>query len=172
MAKVRTITIDNQSNVPVFLDRRLDEIDERKADAVFCIAGSKRILGKIRRIKVNSAAQRLSDAALQGLIYSKQAEIVLDMYIWSGGVKAIPENIYKLLKRAVCWRQLDDLSYMFGGLRYLQLIRETDNKNAEKRITRLMEQEDEPSLFDYFMAYFPDMLPWLAVCSLLLWRII
>jgi|GEM_PF-4377673 hypothetical protein len=171
MAKVRTISIEGSKNVPVFLDRRLDETDERKAAAVFCIAGSKRILGKIRRIKVNSVAQRLSDAALQGLIYSKQAEIALDMYIWSGGVKAIPENIYKLLKKAVCWRQLEDLSYQFGGLRYLQLIRETDNQNAEKRITRLMEQEDEASLFDYFMAYFPDMLPWLAVCALIISRL-
>ena len=172
MAKMRFVSLGVQSNVPVFLDKRLDEIDDEEADAIFCVACSKRILGKIRRIKINSAAQKLSDAALQGLIYSKQAEMALDMYIWGGGILSIPSNLYRLLKKEILWRRLDDAAYLFGGMRFLQMIKETDKKNSEKRISRILYQESEPNLLSYFMEYFLDMLPWLAVCSLLLTRII
>lgn len=172
MNKARVNCFVANGMVPVYYDKRLDGIDNEKADAIFCLAGSKRILGKIRRIKINSAAQKLSDAALQGLIYSKEAEIALGMYIWGGGILSIPVNLYRLLKKEIFWRSLDDTSYLIGGMRFLQMIKETDKKNSEKRISRILYQESEPNLLSYFVEYFLDMLPWLAVCSLLLTRII
>ncbi len=171
MNKARVHRAVGTAEVPVYYDKRLDDYSE-EADVVFCISSSKRMIGMVRRVKINAAAKKLSEWALQGLIYSKQAEMALGMYLWGGGILSVPANLYRLLKKAIFWRSLDDTAYLFGGLRYLQFVRETDPNNGEKRISRLLYQESEPSLLSYFMEYFWDMLPWLAVCALLLTGII